>query len=175
MKKQFNWTDSTIDSRDIIVRYENLKGDYDSLLESLDEARDTYTYHGDKCSDSVEFDEKLFDEELQKLGEVLENAQEDLEYFNQSFEKDEMDTLAEIIKEGERSPDWSYGETLINSDYFTGYTEELINDCYELPKELTSGKWPYCHIKIDYENAAYHLKDDYFSIDIEDQTFYIRA
>jgi predicted nuclease with TOPRIM domain len=175
MTTQFNWTDSTIDSRDIIERYENLKGDYDELLEALEEARNTYTYHGDKCAGSVEFDEKLFDEELRELEKVIENAQEELDQFNQSFEKDEMDTLSEIIKQGEVSPDWFYGEALINSDYFVDYTKELIDDCYELPSELTSGKWPYCHINIDYESAAAQLKDDYFSIDIEDQTFYIRA
>lgn len=173
--KTLNWTDSTIDSRDIIKRYENLKGDFDDLLETLGEARNAYTHHGKNCAGSVEFDENLFDEDLRELEKVIENAQEDLDQFNQSFEKDEMDTLAEIIKQGENSPDWSYGETLINSDYFTDYTTELIDNCYELPKELTSGKWPYCHIKVDYEEAAYQLKDDYFTIDIEDQTFYIRA
>ena len=173
--KTLNWTDSTIDSRDIIERYENLKGDYDDLLDTLKNAQYSYNLYNDKCACSVEFDQKVFDEDLIELQKSIDNAQEELDQFNQSFEKDEMDTLADIIKQGEQSPDWNYGETLINSDYFTDYTRELINDCYELPQELTSGKWPYCHIKVDYEEAAYQLKDDYFTIDIEDQTFYIRA
>jgi hypothetical protein len=175
METKFKWTDSTIDSLDIIERYANLKGDYDELVEALQEARNAYTYHGDKSSGSVEFDEKLFDKESEELLKTIDNSQEDLDQFNQSFERDEMDTLAEIIKQGEDSPDWNYGETLINSDYFTDYTKELIEDCYELPSELNSEKWPYRHIKVDYEAAADQLKDDYFSIDIENQTFYIRA
>lgn len=165
--KTLNWTDSTIDSRDIIERYENLKGDYDTLLDALEEAHSNHRFHNNSDESSLA--------KCEAVEECLNHAQEDLYQFNQSFEKDEMDTLAEIIKQGEDSPDWSYGSTLINSDYFTDYTEELINDCYELPKELTSGKWPYCHIKIDYEGAAHQLKNDYFTIDIEDQTFYIRS
>ena len=69
--------------------------------------------------------------------------------------------------------DW-YPLTLIKDSCFTDYIKELIDDCYELPKELTSGNWPYRHIKIDYEAAAKEATVDYTSIEINGETYWTR-
>ena len=62
-----------------------------------------------------------------------------------------------------------------NDDYFTEYIKELIDDCYEMPKEINSGRWPYNHITVDYESAAEEAKQDYLSVDYDGATFWIKA
>lgn len=90
-------------------------------------------------------------------------------------EREELEALINLRAQCEHVSDWSYGETLIRADYFVEYIEELIHDCYELPKELTSGAWPYRHIKIDYEAAAEEAKTDYEEVDFDGQSYYIRS
>lgn len=87
----------------------------------------------------------------------------------------ELTTLEKLASEAEASPDWAYGESLIREDYFTDYIEQLIDDCYEMPKELNSGNWPYRHITIDYEAAAEEAKQDYIEVDFDGVTYLIRA
>ena len=80
-----------------------------------------------------------------------------------------------LADEADCSPDWSYGETLVHEDYFTEYIEELINDCYELPKGFNSGDWPWRHMTLDYEAAADEAKQDYIDVTFDGQTYYIRG
>jgi hypothetical protein len=86
----------------------------------------------------------------------------------------ELAALQALAKEAECAPDWSYGETLIRRSYFVDYTEQLINDCYELPKEMNSGQWPFRHMTIDYEAAARELEHDYTSVDFDGVEYLIR-
>lgn len=88
---------------------------------------------------------------------------------------DELILLRKVQAEAESSPDWIHGEQLIREDAFTDYIEQLIDDCYEMPKDLDSGKWPYCHMKIDYEAAAEEAKQDYQEVDFDGVTYLIRA
>lgn len=67
------------------------------------------------------------------------------------------------------------GETIIAESYFVDYIRGIIDDCYALPKELTSGEWPYRHITIDYEAAAEEAKSDYAELTFRGRTFYIQA
>lgn len=86
----------------------------------------------------------------------------------------ELAALQAFAKEAECAPDWSYGETLIRRSYFVDYTAQLIDDCYELPKEMNSGQWPYRHMTIDYEAAARELEHDYTSVDFDGVEYLIR-
>lgn len=90
-------------------------------------------------------------------------------------EKEELLTLETLAEQAESFPDWTYGETLISDNYFTQYIEELISDCYEIPKEFNSGEWPWRHMSIDYEAAAEEAKQDYMEVDFNGTTFLIRA
>ncbi len=95
-----------------------------------------------------------------------------------AFDKEEggeLDILRALAAECEDCGDWEYGELLIREDHFTDYIEELISDCYVLPKELTSGNWPYRHITIDYEAAAEEAKQDYNEVDFDGVTYLIRV
>ena len=52
----------------------------------------------------------------------------------------ELHALRELAKEAESAPDWIHGETLIRRSHFVDYTAQLIDDCYELLKEMNSGQ-----------------------------------
>jgi hypothetical protein len=69
--------------------------------------------------------------------------------------------------------DW-YPGYLIARDHFVAYIEELIDDCYEMPKEMKSGAWPWRHVSIDYEAAAKEAEQDYTSIDFDGREFLYR-
>ena len=141
-------TDNTIDSRDAIARIEELEQERANLESELDNAHDDI-----------------------EVG-IAEGT---LKEFDNSEEGQELTALKQLAEQAESSPDWTYGETLINEDYFTQYIEELIDDCYEIPKEFNSGEWPWRHMSIDYEAAAEEAKQDYMEVDFNGTTFLIRA
>jgi hypothetical protein len=87
----------------------------------------------------------------------------------------ELAALEKLAEEASGSPDWNYGETLIRESYFTDYIEQLIDDCYEMPKELNSGEWPWRHVTVDYEAAAEEAKADYIECDFDGETYLIRG
>lgn len=87
----------------------------------------------------------------------------------------ELAALQALAQEAEDSPDWIHGETLIRRSYFVDYIAELINDCYEMPKEMNSGQWPYRHMTIDYEAAANEAEQDYMSVDFDGVEYLIRS
>jgi hypothetical protein len=169
----FNWGDETIDSRDIIARHEELQDEYNSLVEAVEAAEEDLNefINSNGTDDYQEHEQAAF----KNLQELYDDAQEDLNEFNSSFDKDELDTLTEVISQGEDSPDWQYGEVLIHEDYFTEYTEELVNDCYEMPKEFTDGKWPWNHMNMDWASAADEAKQDYYTIEVNGETYLLRA
>jgi hypothetical protein len=87
----------------------------------------------------------------------------------------ELAALRALADEAEDSSDWIHGETLIRRSYFVDYIAELINDCYEMPKEMNSGQWPYRHMTIDYEAAANEAEQDYMSVDFDGVEYLIRC
>lgn len=166
--KEIDFTENVLDSRDIIARAEELQEQYDDLLAAVEDA--TNDLEGYLKTNSPEED----GDALEELKDTREEALLNLHEFN-TFEKDELDLINEVIKQGEDCADWRYGESLIKEEYFQDYTEHLVDDCYELPKEMTSGEWPYRHMTIDWEAAAEELKQDYTEIDCGDNTYYIRS
>lgn len=84
--------------------------------------------------------------------------------------KEELKNLKALAKEASDSPDWEYGETLINETYFEEYAQELAEDIGAIDRDA---KWPMnC---IDWEQAAKELKYDYMAVDFDGQTYYIRG
>jgi hypothetical protein len=148
--------DSVIDSRDIIARIEELEADLGAAHETHRETGET----------NLEFEEWLQAVKAD-AGPAHEN-----EHWS---DVEELQELRRLASEAESSPDWEYGETLIADDYFVSYVEELINDCYEMPKEMNSGAWPYRHMSINYEAAAEEAKADYFEVTFFGHVFWIRA
>jgi hypothetical protein len=166
MKTTFNWGDNTIDSRSIIERHEELQDEFNALVESFEEAKlELENIKGSESSLA----------EFQDAENEVGEAQEALDQFNQSYDKDELDTLTQVIAEGEDSPDWNHGETLIHETHFSDYIKDIIDDCYEMPKEFESGKWPWNHMEMDWDGAAEEALSDYFEINVDGSTYYIRS
>lgn len=155
--------DDTIDSRDVIARIEELDAERQALEDATDEAREAYDYHNSE------------DTEEGPEWDVLQEAIKAQVDWNESAEADEWNALKRLADQCEHVSDWTHGETLINDDYFTKYIENLIDDCYEMPKEMNSGNWPYRHMTMDYEAAAEEAKADYEEVDFDGTTFFIRS
>ena len=107
---------------------------------------------------------------LQELGEAFDAWRE--EHPTQSPDEweeiGEMNVLATLAKQGECAADWHHGETLIRDDYFTEYVRELLEDCGELPRDLPH------YIAIDWDKTARNVRVDYFPIDFDGVTYWIR-
>ena len=170
--KTISNTDNVIDSRDIIKRIDELTGDFQALVDDIeaaetDEEREKafsalsawLTGHTNTVPDLKTTASVVFDD-------VSEWAESDDAY--------ELKALLALADEAKCSSCWLYGETLIHEDYFTDYIEDLINDCYELPKEFNSGDWPWRHMTIDYAAAADEAKQDYREVNFDGATYFIR-
>lgn len=85
-------------------------------------------------------------------------------------ESDELVALLALADEGEGSPDWTYGETLVRDSCFTEYAQELAEDIGAIKSDAG---WPlYC---IDWERAARDLQMDYTAVDFDGVTYWVRA
>jgi hypothetical protein len=142
-------TDDVIDSRDVIARIEELRDTLEALREEFD---------SNPANDGVDFANWSRNQTAMTSAEV-----------------DELAALEKLAEEASGSPDWTYGESLIRESYFTDYIEQLIDDCYEMPKELNSGEWPWRHVTVDYEAAAEEAKADYIDCDFDGVTYLIRG
>ena len=171
--KTISNTDNVIDSGDIIARIDELTNDFQVLVDAIESAES----EADRKTAFVELATWLLGHtEIVPDLEALDSITfDDVSDWAESDDAHELKALLALADEAECSPDWLYGETLIHEDYFTDYIEELINDCYELPKEFNSGDWPWCHMTIDYEAAADEAKQDYMEVTFDGQTYYIRG
>lgn len=138
-------TEDVIDSRDVIARIEELK----DQLEAEHEDQET----------TLSFEYWIQDENNSQNPDDVK----------------EYRALLALADEAEDSSDWIHGEQLIRRSYFVDYISELIHDCYELPKDMNSGKWPYSHLTFDYEAAANEAEVDYMSVDFDGVEYLIRS
>lgn len=92
-----------------------------------------------------------------------------------SEEAQELAILLKVQEQAEDCADWMYGEALIKESYFTDYIEDLIKDCYSMPKEFESGAWPWRHMTLDYQAAADEAEYDYTRIDFDGVDYLIRS
>lgn len=96
-------------------------------------------------------------------------------YFKETDDLAEYLALSKLAEQCADAPDWKYGETLIRRSYWVKYIEQLIDDCYEMPKELKSGDWPWRHVKVDYKAAADEAEVDYISVYFDGVEYLIRS
>lgn len=150
-------TDDVIDSRDFIARLEELRDERDA--------------HDAKVAEDRQAETGCTGEEAEAYAASIIGGPDD----GYKDEREELAKMEIFADEMSGSPDWTHGETLIAESYFTKYIEELIDDCYEMPKEMKSGNWPWRHVTIDYEAAAGEAKQDYIEADWDGNTFLIRA
>ena len=91
-------------------------------------------------------------------------------------ESAELTDLVAFMHEAmQYNSDADEGEIIIAESHFVDYIKEIIDDCYALPKELTSGEWPYRHITINYEAAAEEARADYAELTFRGRNFFIQV
>jgi len=132
--------EDVMDSRDIIERIEELRDTIES-----DSGKDCGDFGGDHgwleyalTCDDVDREEV---EELKSLKCVAEQA-------------------------ADYAPDWDYGSTLIRESYFEEYMDDMIADCYEMPKDMPA----FMTITLDYVA----LRMDYTAVDFDGVIYLIR-
>ncbi len=145
--------ESTIDSRDIIERIEELEAERDSFTGPCTTCIESGEREGEPCP------------ECDGTGE-----REDATAWAVVNPEDaaELAALSKLAEDGEGAADWTYGETLIRDDYFTKYARELLEDCGTIPRDL-----PYCLV-IDWDATAQNVRVDYFPVDFDGVTYWIR-
>lgn len=155
-----NFNDNVIDVRDIIERVEDLRGERDSR------AQDFIDYHEGKGI-NVHWDEG----EAKWAEEYPEDARE------LAILEDFLSDLKGYGGDEQWEGDW-YPVTLVNSDHFTEYAQELAEEIAE--PGMRDAAWPYRHI--DWEAAANELQQDYSTVDLkpmeeggEAATYYYRG
>ena len=164
MRNTISPCDDLIDSRDVVARIEELEVERQTLVDTIESAKEDLADATDDTS-VIQND----NEEISNLEEVVSDAENALVAWDDSDEAEELKILKSLAEEGEGSPDWSYGETLIRDSYFKAYAQELAEDCGMINR--TSG-WP--NSCIDWEQAAEELQQDYTSISWEGIDYWIR-
>lgn len=105
---------------------------------------------------------------LDRIGDLEQWAEDGPEDVSDG-EREELVILKALAEEASVSPGWQYGESLIRDSYFREYAEQLADDIGAVPDDA---KWPLTHI--DWEAAARELQADYFPVDFDGVTYWIR-
>lgn len=159
MARQFYNSDDVIDSRDVIARLEELEDEHTALREALQEAIETRNEALAERPDVIHTD---LEQEISKTTNALIDWRVD--------NQEELNSLRALAEEASGSPDWQYGETLIRESYFQDYAMQLAEDIGAVKGDEG---WPLnC---IDWEKAARELKYDYFAVDFDGVTYYVRS
>lgn len=108
---------------------------------------------------------------IERIAELTDLREEDGD--EEVISKDEREELGQLLslkEDASDSPDWEYGETLIRDGYFLNYAMQLAEDIGAVPSSIP---WPMSHI--DWNAAAEALKQDYFYVNFDGDTYWIRA
>ncbi len=154
-----------IDSRNIIARIEELRGQLDALREAVTDAEDGDA-HLDALRDLASwlgFPADMLPDDLSTLNTPLASE------WKGSDESTELANLEALASECQGYGDWSHGDTLIRESYFTEYAQQLAEDVGAIPDDA---KWP-CNC-IDWEKAAQELQQDYSTVDFDGVPYYVR-
>jgi len=159
MRTEIDNTQDILDSRDIIARIAELESERETLAEAVTDAKDSLEAIAGDTSD----------ENQEGLTEALEDARETLADWD-TENGEELKALQSLAEEGEGSPDWQHGESLIRDTYFEDYARQLAEDIGAISGDE---KWPLTCL--DWEKAADELKQDYFTVDFGGEVYWIRA
>ena len=133
----FNFGDSIIDSRDVIERLEEMRNAKTEWWEANNVCRHEYAADGSDMPD--------------------EWTEED---------EEELTTLETFAAEGEDNfPDWEYGVTLIEEDYFEDHCREELTDCGYISSDLPS------FIYIDWKTTTDEMRMNYSEVDVDGYTY----
>lgn len=83
---------------------------------------------------------------------------------------DRLNILLDLQEQAKDSPDWEYGVPLVRDSYFEEFARDEADDLGLLDKD---SRWPYTCI--DWQEAAEELQQDYFSVEFDGVTYWIRS
>jgi hypothetical protein len=163
--KEITTGEKIIDSRDVIARIDELRGELDALVSSVTSVANS--------EDREAAREPLAD----WLGIAVDELPEDIDAFAPKlygayYKSDEAHELAalEALQSQCNYGDWRHGESLIRDDYFEEYAEELASDIGAIDR---NANWPMNHI--DWKAAAAELTQDYTLVSFDGTDYWIRA
>lgn len=152
-----------LDSRDIIHRIDELTNILSATAEEADgEYDELASEHKENHDDDSECD----CEAVRYTREEFVN----LKMIDVSDETSELKALNDLAEEGSYTSDWHHGTSLIADEYFEEYAKQFAEDVGYVKRDVN---WPYTHI--NWEAAADELKQDYFSVEYEGTTYWIRS
>ena len=93
-------------------------------------------------------------------------------YHNGELHQSELNRMTELETVKNDLPGGGAECEMIPEEEFVEYTKDLIEQCYEMPKDFDSNAWPWRHMKLDYEAAAKELEEDYTPVEFEGTTYY---
>lgn len=164
MAREISNSEDVIDSRDVIERIDELESERQALVDAVTDAEDTLADANDPTSAIADNPS-----EIVELEGAVDSAKDELQEWDVN-NGDELKSLKALAEEGEGSPDWSHGETLIRDSYFEDYAQQLAEDIGAINRNAS---WP--NDCIDWEAAADALKMDYFSVDFDGVDYWIRS
>lgn len=106
--------------------------------------------------------------------EAIKREYDDLiaAYHNGETHQSELNRITELETVMNDMPGGGAMCEMIKEEDFVEYTQQLIEECYEMPRDFDSSAWPWRHMKIDYKEAAEELKQDYTPVEFEGTTYY---
>jgi len=166
-----------IDSRNIIKRLEELRDERENLAAILDENStelDRLRGLGPEDEPSEFMREYMEDNGIglkdaeAKMLELIAMDEAVLKDWDEE-NAEEFALLTSINEDGEESPDWEHGETMILDSYFEDFAREFASDMGYKGDDT----WPGNHI--DWSAAAEELQQDYFSLEYGRYTYWVRS
>ena len=163
---------NTLDTRDLYKRQqelEDLKQAVESAQEALKEAEDASAEHS-ATADGTPDNQEAFDEEEERLGEAVSDAQMALDDAQAEYGTEEQEELADLDNLESEITDWRHGESMIPESEFEDYARELA-EMDDLDQKAS--RWPYTCI--DWEKAADDLKQAYTPVSYQGEDYFVRA
>lgn len=175
-------SDDVIDSRDVIDRIDELRGELDTLVEAAQEAQGNLEDAEDdeaRQAAKVQFDEAMDalvlwlecdnDDHPVEIAKAIKPPVGSLKDYGYSDDARELFALEALADDAAGyAPDWIHGATLIRESYWVEYVQEMLVDIGDLPKELPH------YIEIDWEKTADNIRADYTDADFDGVTYLIR-
>lgn len=93
------------------------------------------------------------------------------EFVDEREQEASLRTILEAGLNGVSPEDWNYGVALIADHYFEEYAEELAKDCGYLPDDEDNPLL----VCVDWGRWADDVRQYYTEIDIEGETYWVRA
>jgi chromosome segregation ATPase len=144
--------------------------DLQKRLDELTELKDAIKLAENELEDAKESRSAAESEAGTKRAEEdIEDKEADLEAAKDAFGSDEQDELNELENLESEISEFRSGETMIPVNDFEEYTQEMLEDCGDIPKNLPG------YIVIDWEQTANNIKVDYTEVTYQGEEYLVRA